>query len=339
MSAVLGAIGAGLQGMSTLGSFFAARDQTSEARRQFDESMRFQRYQYDDMKRYNSPENQARLMRKAGFNPALMASNLGQSTAVGVGSPSPTASSALPDFSGLSSAGDLLSRLGLISSEEQVNKSSADVNTATANNFAARTTQQLIDNLYRDEWNKSTLYNLNSGSWLADKQAELVGSNVEFNVRSMRDRLSQQFFQSALTKANLDSQIIANTYMPEQFAQQIASLITNQKVALMTGHATVKSAMAAVMSAVNEMNKNNALFGDNDAKRGQFFSATLDGMKAANELSRSQTFKNIADPNTLGYGTFYDDSHYRFWQRDNSDKVSFPYRERHIRDSKFPWQR
>ena len=86
IGSVLGSVG------STIGSIHSANVQNEEARRQFDASLAWSKYQYNDMKQYNSPKNQLRLMREAGLNPALALGQLPSSAAVGSSSPGATAS-------------------------------------------------------------------------------------------------------------------------------------------------------------------------------------------------------------------------------------------------------
>lgn len=283
MSAVLGAIGAGLQGMSTLGSFFAARDQTSEARRQFDESMRFQRYQYDDMKRYNSPENQVRLMRKAGFNPALMASNLGQSTAVGVSSPSPTASSALPDFSGLSAAGGTLSQLSVMDSE-------ASVNFANATKALLESYEQGITNKYADERNRFFNRGLNFQNDLTYQNylnAQTLGTLQE---RTMASQIQQQYYAAETAKAQQGYQVKLLNSFDEEFAARISQIYASAYNAVLSGQASIKQAAAAVMNAQTTKDAMSAQFGSNAKERSDFFKLTMDGLWAAAEKNRSSAW-------------------------------------------------
>ena len=80
---MLGILGALSAVGSTVGSIYSANKQNEEARRQFDASLDWSKYQYNDMKQYNSPKNQLRLMREAGLNPALALGQLPSSAAVG----------------------------------------------------------------------------------------------------------------------------------------------------------------------------------------------------------------------------------------------------------------
>lgn len=290
MSAFLGAIGAGLQGMGALGSFFAARDQTSEARRQFDESMRFQRYQYDDMKRYNSPENQARLMRKAGFNPALMASNLGQSTAVGVGSASPTASSALPDFSGLSTAGSTLSQLSVMDSESS--KNYADATKSLLESF-----EQRINNRYAEERNRFYNRGLNYQNDLTYQNylnAQTLGTLQE---RTLASQISQQYYAAETAKAQQGYQVKLLNSFDEEFAARISQIYASAYNAVLSGQASIKQAAAAVMNAQTTKDAMNAQFGSNAKERSDFFALTMDGLWSAAESHRAQAYQNwFANP-------------------------------------------
>ena len=112
----------------------AAQETNEEARRQFEENMNFQKYQYEDMKRYNSFENQRKMMQYAGLNPSLMfGSGAGTVGASSVGGVAPTASRSTPDYSFLPSAlGNLSKSFGDIALVESQSKN-LNANTENVN--------------------------------------------------------------------------------------------------------------------------------------------------------------------------------------------------------------
>lgn len=287
-----GLIGAGLGAVAGLANVFSARSQNNEARRQFEESLNFQKYQYNDMKRYNSPKNQMRLLREAGINPALSLGNLGQSTAVGVGSASPTASNVMPDMSGLVDAGNIVSMIGNRASERSFNIANA----LKATNEASG---QAIDNMYKDkDWRLS----LRGKDWtnaLLQQQgynAQLAGTLAE---RTLQSNIQQQFYESETAKAVQGYQLKLLSTFDERFAKEMSLLYSQAYQAVLSGEASVKQAAAAMMNSETSQAIMQAQFGSNKADRARFFGYTLDNLWQGFKKAQSEEWRNY---NSLRYG-------------------------------------
>ena len=79
-------------GNTVVGAVSAAA-QNREAKRQFNENLAWQKYQYEDTKEWNTPEAQRQRLLQAGYNPLqLGSSSAAGGTAASVGGVSPTAS-------------------------------------------------------------------------------------------------------------------------------------------------------------------------------------------------------------------------------------------------------
>ena len=287
-------LGAGLNAMS-------ASRTNRIAQQQFQQNMAFQRYQYNDMKRYNSPANQVRMIRQAGMNPALMFGPGYSPTPIGdVGGVSSTASMSPVDYSGVMSAAASLSQA---STSEELAKSQTKKNIADAEKSAVETAGYQIDNLYKDEFWKSSNYVRNSLAWLQDKQADLAKLELSYQQQSLGDRLFQQRWESEYKRAQAEAMLITNSYIPEQLQAQINDLIASAKQRIMLGTSSVKQAMASIMQAKATQSAFDAQYGGNPQQRSQFFNAILRTLNSSNRLNNAHTFDVIhkEDIRRIGY--------------------------------------
>lgn len=102
-------VGHGLNTLLGIGGLISNSSANDIAQQNFREQMDFARYQYQDLKKFNSPMNQVKMLRAAGLNPALTFGN-GVQSASGISQPSPNPQIPL-DLAGLSSFGSLTNQL------------------------------------------------------------------------------------------------------------------------------------------------------------------------------------------------------------------------------------
>ena len=193
---MLGILGALSAVGSTVGSIYSANKQNEEARRQFDASLDWSKYQYNDMKQYNSPKNQLRLMREAGLNPALALGQLPSSAAVGSSAPGSTASFTQPDFSGLQSAADIAAQYETRNSQSELNKEGGYKMHEEAENVHIdnitklnRDMQSLLN--MRQEWKKQ-----GKEVGYLDKQISFLQKQLDFEDEHLNWRNQSLQFQA-----------------------------------------------------------------------------------------------------------------------------------------------
>lgn len=270
--------------------------------RNFDQQMAFQKYQYEDQKRYNSAVEQVRRLRAAGINPALaFGQNAGTAQAVS----EPAAPSLNPlDMNGLSSMASNISLLG-------AQKENLEADTKKKNEEAVRET---INNKWLDEDWKSKIFNRDQDSLLKEKQFDLAKLAIEFDTKSMRDRLRKQHLDAELADCEVAAQTITMQYIVPEKAAEINSYMATAAAALMNGRASLKQAHAALMSAVANSNALSAQYGDSDEARKKFFNASLDYLIEQKKESRSRSFKNITNT-VAGVPFFYGKTYQDFYNK------------------------
>lgn len=275
---VAAAIGAGTSILGSALSFASASRQNALAKEQFNRSMNFARYQYEDMKHYNSPENQLRLMRQAGLNPALAIGQLPSSAAVGSAAPGPTASFTQPDFSGLTSAGDIVAQYQLRESQSQANlaKAADDLQNAIGKSK---------DNLFKDEYNKWNNY-------LTKMRAQMEESNLVTLLQTRDQQVEQSYWDAQLSRASAGIQLKALGVADERFNAEITKLWCDAYQAVLTGQSSVKQAAAAVMNANTSRMATSAQYGASPSDRAKYFNAVLDTLWEANQVRLSEQYKN-----------------------------------------------
>lgn len=272
----------------------------------------FQKYQYENMKKYNSMQEQVARMRAAGLNPAfaLGGLNAGQAQSVG-GSAAPTLE--LPPSADLSALGGISSGLILNSAQKRVLDSEASKNEADTRN-------KEIENLFAHEDWKSKIYGRDTQSWLNDQLAQVAKLNVEFDKRSMEDRLKAISYENQYKDSLITAQDITNQFLPTQLAETCAELVARQFAAYATGRASLSQAHSAMMRAVNEQHAFDALYGGNPSERSNFYKATLDGLLKLNDVRESEVFKNISGKNPLPYN-IHNWEAYDAWRKGRNPKT------------------
>lgn len=271
VGAAVGALGAGL-------NYFSAQNQNEEARRQFDQSLSWQKQQYNDMKRYNSPQNQMRMMREAGVNPALALGQLPSSAAVGSPASGSTASMVQPDFSGLNTSAEYLANYETLNSQRDLNY--ADAATKLQDSLGKG-----IDNAYKARNNELA-------QQLTSEQANLLHLNARFTELNMGNALEYSEWQAEEQRAKAGLALILNKYVDEQQQSQIANTWMSALNAYWNGQASLTQARAAMMNAVTNQNAEQAIHGDTKEARKAFYKLSMMNLG-------SLTYRNINSRNPI----------------------------------------
>lgn len=289
-AALIGALGSAAGGLLTAHSI---DEQNARADAQFRANLAFQRYQYEDMKHWQSPANQVRLLKQAGINPSLaLNSSLAGNSLQGVGGVSPTASNMAADFSSLpSSAASLVSSLGqnsLLQSEEDRNYSEA----ASSLQDAMGT---VIENQYKAG-------NLHAAQQLTKQQARLTGVEAQFQQDTLERRIESEQFKTALLMAQVEAQGITNKNLDEQQKATIANLWASAAAARASGRLSDEQAAEVVMRKI-------ASFGLSEDDALDLFDSSMDFLDSQAELNSSSAFSNYTgdvkkNPFVLSHGAF-----------------------------------
>lgn len=267
-------------GVSTIGNLLGTSLANKTNQENFEKSLQFQKYMYEDSKKYNSAKAQAERLRAAGINPAFALGSMSAGSVSAGSSPSanPANPYTLPDLGGLFS--------GLATAASQRKNIEAD----TAQKEA--TTKGLdIDNLYRTEDWLSKLKNRNADTRTKNQAAELAKLNIQYESSSMKNRLLKLEYETQYQDALLTAQDITNQYLPTQLAEGCAEIIARQFANYATGRASLQSASAAIMQAMNQRRAFDAQFGGNPEDRKKFFNATLDNLCSCVLLVRVKNLK------------------------------------------------
>lgn len=227
---------------------FLSNAVTNNANKKLNEKMlSFQKYQYEDMKKYNSMKEQVKRMRDAGVNPALAlgAGQLG-TPATGVSSPSATPMES-PDLSG---AASMVSQGFQMHQQQPLIDANVEKTKAEAQNQQINNTTQLSKNiaeigaiLAKSDVDKETrellkqqqeqmriqLQYLNQNeankAHILQVQSDFSESNANWDNEYKRMSVgllgSQKESQDLLNEA----QKITNSFLPAQYSSQIASLM------------------------------------------------------------------------------------------------------------------
>lgn len=264
------------------------------------ELLAFQKYQYEDQKRYNSMTEQVRRMRAAGLNPALLLQN-GTTGSVGsaVGSPSFQPYEA-PDLSpigsvvnGLSSSASSLASVfsqSLLNEKQGANLDQDTANKAIENANLAEYWKKKIANLSEDtKYKTASITNLRQLTRIANLERQFAEQTLDFRVKESQIKMASAF-------VDFRAKQISTAFLPQQIQSEIAQKIASAKMLVMTGQASVKQATAAVMDAVTRRQQNDAQFGMNEEDRANFFNATMNLMHSKVGALNSEEFNNLGTP-------------------------------------------
>lgn len=234
--------------LATGATSFISNAVTNNANKKLNEKMlAFQKYQYEDMKKYNSMKEQVKRMREAGVNPALVlgAGQLG-TPATGVSSPSATPMEA-PDLSG---AASMVSQGFQMHQQQPLIDANVEKTKAEAQNQQINNTTQLSKNiaeigaiLAKSDVDKETrellkqqqeqmriqLQYLNQNeankAHILQVQSDFSESNANWD--NEYKRMSVALLGSEKESKDLlnAAQRITNRFLPAQYSAQIASLM------------------------------------------------------------------------------------------------------------------
>lgn len=252
--ALIGALGAVGGGLLTANSI----DRQNEmANQQFNANLAFQRYQYEDMKRWQSPANQIRMLREANITPALgLNSNLAGSSLSSVGGVAPTASHAVGDFSGLPSAAAALMQgiagSSLTSAQERnvdadTELKGIDVQTRLRENLAR------IDNILSTKRlsDQSRKFYMAQANYL-NKQLDYADEKLSWENQELRFRTAGEAIDNALKEVEV---LFAPLLKDAQIKQLGALAFMNYKQGALAGK-TIDKVEAETMYEWNELFKN-----------------------------------------------------------------------------------
>lgn len=259
------------------GAYFTADSidrQNAIAQSQFNQNMAFQKYQYEDMKRYQSPKNQVQMLREAGLNPNLaMDSALAGKSLAGVGGVSPNASVSSADFTGLpQSAASLLQSIvsnGLSQSQE-------DVNYANAASKLQESISQSIENAFKNgdkTW----------AQWLLKNQAQLAETDLSFMLSTFDRRVEQEQFKSALLMSQMEAVGIANKYLDQQKAADVQNTIASTAAMLASQKLSYAQATEVIARKI-------ASYGLDEDDALDLYDSSMDVIDANIEHTNAQTF-------------------------------------------------
>lgn len=244
------AIGAGTALSGLIGSLFnasSADDANNINLQNFRESMAFQKYQYENLKRYNSLQNKASQARAAGLNPILAMEGVNSNMSA-VSSPSANPIQPIDYTSAFSSAGELGNSLvgaALKPSTEASNYGNAASSTADA-------VGKNIDNETKGQFNVQGLkklgYETQTAGFLADLQRETLGSSIRQSWLTTHRMELLNEYQGLLN----DSQAITNGFLPTESWARIKNTLAdttlklaNKQIGYMQAQAAIKNAIAA----------------------------------------------------------------------------------------------
>lgn len=207
----------------------------------------FQKYQYEDMKKYNSMKEQVKRMRDAGVNPALAlgAGHLG-TPATGVSSPSQTPMEA-PDLSGavsmVSQGFQMHQQQPLIDANvekikadaqnqqinntTQLSKNIAEIGAILAKSDVDKETRELLKQQQEQMRIQLQYLNQNEANKAHILQVQSDFSESNANWDNEYKRMSVGLLGSEKESQDLlnEAQKITNRFLPAQYSSQIASLM------------------------------------------------------------------------------------------------------------------
>lgn len=237
-----GVLGVGSMMLDTANKFMNQAQQQEN----FDEQMRFQKYMYEDSKRYNSMKSQVQRMRAAGINPAL-AIGSGQLGAVSTPSGQPSA----PTPVSLGVGENLQGLASLQSSEAESMVAKEDANRINIDNQTRRIKNSLdistaIEKLRKLGFDTSNAEQLlKQNMFLTEHQQEDFDRRMN-KLTAESNFLDSQSYNNQILSAKLGFEV---EHQEEEFTKRMNLLDQQAFNAYYTAIAAGKSADAAAKSA------------------------------------------------------------------------------------------
>lgn len=252
----------------------------------YDEQMRFAKYQYEDLKKYNSMKNQVARMRAAGINPAL---------AIGSGQLGTAASSSsMPSAPNFDSLG--VGEIG----QSIASGIEADSNRLVRSEDAKRLS---IDNETRSLKNLKELLEI-------DKRLESYGIKndllrEEFKRSLIDTSKHSRRVESEINKANneanyYDSLTLINNELLNWLPQEKKAEILKIGSEVYRNYSDAKSNRLSAQAAWRNALKQHDIYFDNKEDEEEFIDSVLDAQFSAGNVSETDSRSN-----NYGIGGFY----------------------------------
>lgn len=271
-----------------------------ESARQFDESLRFQKYTYEDAKKYNSAVAQVARLRQAGLNPAL-AFGSGNAGSISAGtSPASTAQMGSVDYTPMAQQLGTAISDGLNASLIKSSINKTDAETAKDN---SDTQLNLIDALTRASENQLKLKSIGSNVNLNREMVKLRAQENEFLQKTMKNRVLQEELKARRFDLENEALEINNAWLPATIAQDLASKMAAAKAALMSGNASWLQARAAMKQALTSEAVMEALQGATPDERKQFWQMNMQYLFEQKKTERTKQFANLDAPESTSIGS------------------------------------
>lgn len=287
------------------------------AQQNFNEQMAFSKYQYEDMKKYNSWQNQVAQMRAAGVNPAL-AIGQGQLGHSASGSSVPSAPSfQQADLNPMASA--------------MVNPSQARLNDAQAlgvgidnetralkNGLTLSEMMSNIEKMRIDIKEKKYLLEKLPETWLANY------NNIVYDTSLKAATAAYNQSQANLNDELLKQAKFKTSKQEEQFRKDIdeadSRIYANYHNAMANGLSAAAAMQQAKTQYENFMHGYDGMKVD-DKTRDNIINEKLNGLRESNEESRTRQFNNLKGSFSYGIGSTNIPLHnqYRLWKRNKKN--------------------
>lgn len=282
---------------SLIGGLFGSSSTNSanaQNYKMFREQIDYDRWKFNEEKRYNSLPEQMRQYRAAGLNPALMMQGAGSSVSAGG---SPTAPSAIPtDYAPYMQAGTQLA--SMLAQSTLMEKQGANLEQDTLLKSIDAQSKGLknlyeLKNLAQDFKKKG--YDVKYLDRMIRGQ-ELLN---EYGEKSMADRLQLTSFEMETQKEQWRALALQNKYLDKYGDRQNQAAINQMVASTYAAYATGK---ASLQEAHQHLMEIFAKYGKSDKDRGDYFKATLEGLQQAKSESVSREYVNWSDQPIPGSG-------------------------------------